>query len=111
MRKKTRIYSKSTLQALKLFASLIKVARKKHGWSEAELAERAGTTRPTIRKIEQASPVSEIGLYFEVAYLLGIPLLSSDSVEMTAIQDKLDLQLAVLPKRIDRAPSEVFDDF
>ena len=42
MSKKARIYSKSTLQALKLFASLIKVARKKHGWSETELAERAG---------------------------------------------------------------------
>lgn len=111
MAKNTRIYSKGTLAALKLFASLIKVARKKHGWSEAELAERAGTTRPTIRKIEQASPVSAIGLYFEVAYLLGIPLFSSDHEEMAGIQDKLDLQLALLPKRIDRVPNEVFDDF
>lgn len=111
MAKKTRIYSKNTLQAIKLFASLIKIARKKHGWSAAELAERAGTTRPTIHKIEQASPVTEIGLYFEIAYLLGIPLFSVGQAEMAALQGQLDLQLAVLPKRIDSAPSEVFDDF
>ena len=111
MAKKSRTYSNQTLQAINVLASQIKIARKKHHWSEAELAERAGTTRPTIRRIEQGSPASELGLYFEVAILLGISLFDSDSQGLAAIQDNLNLQLAVLPKRIDADRSEVFDDF
>jgi transcriptional regulator with XRE-family HTH domain len=111
MAKTSRTYSKQTLQAIKVFATQIKVSRKKHRWSVAELAERAGSTRPTIRRIEQGSPASELGLYFEVATLLGIPLFDADSQKLTAIQDNLNLQLAVLPKRIDKDRGEVFDDF
>ena len=111
MAKTSHTYSKQTLQAIKVFATQIKVARKKQRWSEAELAERAGTTRPTIRRIEQGSPTSGLGLYFEIATLLGIPLFDTDSQKLTAIQDNLNLQLAVLPKRIDTDRREVFDDF
>jgi transcriptional regulator with XRE-family HTH domain len=111
MGRNTRSYSTTTRQALKLFATQVKIARKKHRWSEAELAERAGTTRPTIRKVEQGSPTTEIGLYFEIAGLLGIPLFTTDSTQMTGIQNTLDLQLSLLPKRINTDSGEVFDDF
>ena len=111
MGKTIRIYSTATLQALKLFATQIRVARKNHRWSEAELAERAGTTRPTIRKIEQGSPTAGIGLYFEIAGLLGIPLFTADNTQMRGMQNTLDLKLALLPKRIDTDSRDVFDDF
>lgn len=111
MSKNSRTYSNQTLRAIKVFASQIKIARKKHRWSETELAERAGTTRPTIRRIEAGNPSSELGLYFEIATLLGIPLFHVDSQKLTAIQDNLNMQLTVLPKRIDTDTSEVFDDF
>ena len=111
MSKTSRIYSENTLQAIKLFASLIKRARKKHGWSVAELAERAGTSRSTMRRVEEGSAVTELGLYFEIANLLGIPLFSVENHEMTGIQERLDLELALLPKRIDSKIGEVFDDF
>ena len=106
-----RVYSSATRQALKLFASQIRVARKKRNWSEAELAKRAGTTRPTIRKIEQGNPGTEIGLYFEVATLLGIFLYTPNSMRLVQEQQKLDLELSLLPKRIDQDDDEVFDDF
>ena len=111
MGKKVRAYSDRTLRAIILLASLIKTARKRKGWSESDLAERCGATRPTIRKIEQGSPATGIGLYFEIANLLGIPLFTDDTREMSALQEKLNLELSVLPQRIRKGTKEVFDDF
>jgi transcriptional regulator with XRE-family HTH domain len=111
MGKKIRTYSDNTLQAIKLLASLIKAARKRKGWSESDLAERCGATRPTIRKIEQGSPATEIGLYFEIASILGIPLFTNDAHELKAMRKRVDLELSVLPQRIRKDTKEVFDDF
>jgi len=106
-----RVYSRRAIQAMQLFAGLIKTARKKQRWSEVELAERAGISRLTVRKIERGNPGTELGLYFEVATLLGIPLFAADSNKLTTIAHELDLQLALLPKRIDKESGEVFDEF
>ena len=111
MGKKLRTYSDNTLRAITLLASLIKAARKRKGWSETDLAERCGATRPTIRKIEQGSPATEIGLYFEVANILGIPLFTEDTRELAAIQERVNLELSILPQRIRKDSKEVFDDF
>jgi transcriptional regulator with XRE-family HTH domain len=111
MAKVTRTYSNRTLQAMKIFASQIRLARKEHRWSIAELAERVGTTRPTIQQIEQGNPATGLGLYFEVANILGIPLFDTDANQMTAIQKQLDMSLSLLPKRIDKDRKGVFDDF
>jgi transcriptional regulator with XRE-family HTH domain len=111
MAKKTRIYSHKTLRAINLLATLIQAARKRKGWSEAVLAERCGATRPTIRRIERANPATEIGLYFEIAHILGIPLFSDDLRQVAALEEKLELELAVLPQRIRKDTRDVFDDF
>ena len=111
MGKKLRTYSDNTLRVITLLASLIKAARKRKGWSETDLAERCGATRPTIRKIEQGSPATEIGLYFEVANILGIPLFTEDTRELTAIQERVNLELSLLPQRMRKKSKEVFDDF
>ncbi|MES9905003.1 MAG: helix-turn-helix transcriptional regulator [Sedimenticola sp.] len=111
MAKVTRTYSNRTLQAIKIFASQIRIARKKHHWSVAELAERVGTTRPTIQQIEQGNPATGLGLYFEAANILGILLFEANEHQMTVIQKNLDMSLSLLPKRIDKDRSEVFDDF
>ena len=111
MGKKNRTYSSRTSQALRLLASLIKAARKHKGWSESELAERCGTTRTTIRKIEQGYPGTEIGSYFEVANLLDIPLLAEDQDHLSEIQKRVDLELSVLPQRVRKGSQEIFDAF
>ena len=111
MAKKIRTYSSRASQALQLLASLIKAARKRKGWSESELAERCDTTRGTVRKIEQGNPGTEIGLYFEVANLLDIPLLAQDSDDLSQIQKRVDLELSVLPQRVRKGPEDVFDAF
>lgn len=111
MGKKTRTYSHRTLRAINLLATLIQAARKRKGWSESDLAERCGATRPTIRRIEQGNPATEIGLYFETAHILEIPLFSDDLRQVTALEEKLELELAVLPQRIRKDTRNVFDDF
>ncbi len=111
MGKKTRNYSNQTLRAIGLLANLIQSARKRKGWSESDLAERCGATRPTIRRIEQGNPATEIGLYFEIANLLDIPLFSDDPRQIRAMEKKLDLELSVLPQRIRKGTKEVFDEF
>ena len=111
MAKKIRTYSSRVSQALRLLASLIKAARKRKGWNESELAERCDTTRGTIRKIEQGNPGTEIGLYFEIANLLGIPLLAEDSDDLSQLQKRVDLELSVLPQRVRKSSGEIFDDF
>lgn len=111
MGKKIRTYSSRTSQAIRLLGSLIKAARKRKKWSESELAERCGSTRTTVRKIEQGNPGTEIGLYFEIANLLGIPLLADDSNDLSEMQSRTDLELSVLPKRVRKGSEEVFDDF
>lgn len=111
MAKLKRNYSSRTMHALKIFALQIQVARKQHGWSEAELAERVGASRPTIRQIEQGNPATGLGLYFEVATLLGLPLFAEDEAALKSSEDRLGLQLALLPKRISKDEGEVFDDF
>lgn len=111
MSRSKRTYSTHTLKAIKVFGSLIKVARTKHRWTKEELAERAGTSRPTINRIEQGNPSTELGLYFEVAHLLGIPLFEADKENLSSIQKTLELQWAVLPSRVNKDTEEVFDDF
>ena len=111
MGKKTRSYSNQTLRAIGLLANLIQSARKRKGWSESDLAERCGATRPTIRRIEQGYPATEIGLYFEIANLLDIPLFSDDPRQIREMEKRLDLELSVLPQRIRKDTKEVFDDF
>ena len=111
MGKKIRSYSDVTLYAIDLLAKMIQSARKRRGWSESELAERCGATRPTIRRIEQGNPATEIGLYFEIANILDIPLFSDDPKQLRSLNEKLNLEISVLPQRIRKGTEDVFDDF
>lgn len=111
MGKRIRSYSDVTVYAIDLLAKMIQSARKRRGWSESELAERCGATRPTIRRIEQGNPATEIGLYFEIANILGIPLFSDDPKQLRSLNEKLDLEISVLPQRIRKGTEDVFDDF
>lgn len=40
------------------FGDVIREARKKHGWSQAELGEKAGLSRPTIARVEANNDVT-----------------------------------------------------
>lgn len=50
----------------------IKLARLRRKLSAQQVAERANTTRPTLRSIEQGSGSVAIGVYAQVLFVLGL---------------------------------------
>lgn len=109
--KRTRSYSRVTKQALSILGKLIKVSRTERGLTAAELAERAGITRKTLRKIEYGEPGSEVGIVFEVASLVGVPLFENDERTLQMNNARLDEKLTLLPKSVRHSKTEVDDDF
>jgi len=109
--KKNRIYSSYTQDALRLFGQLIQLGRKTHLFSAATLAERAGISRATVQKIENGDPSVAIGLVFECAAIVGVPLFNSAERSITSEIDRFKDKLALLPKTIHSVKTEVDDDF
>jgi transcriptional regulator with XRE-family HTH domain len=55
------------------FGAVIREARKKHGWSQAELGEKAGVSRPTIARVEANNDVTTATIA-KIAQALGLKL-------------------------------------
>lgn len=106
-----RTYSTGTQEALRLLGCQIKLARKQRRMTESELAERVGIARSTLRLIEKGSPKAEIGLVFEAATLIGVPLFEVEPGRVASHLLHLNGILALLPRSIRRSTSEVKDDF
>lgn len=105
----TRSYSPMTREAARLLGTQITLARKERQMTLAELATRVGTTLPTLRKIERGDPSVTLGLAFEAAAALGIPLFDQDPAARGREAARLRAHLALLPTRIRRG--RVDDDF
>ncbi len=55
------------------FGDVIRDARKKRGWSQAELGEKSGLSRPTIARIEANNDVTTATIV-KIAQALGLKL-------------------------------------
>lgn len=55
------------------FGDTIREARKKHGWSQAELGEKSGVSRPTIARVEANNDVTTATIA-KIAQALGLTL-------------------------------------
>ena len=55
------------------FGETIRAARKKRGWSQAELGQNAGVSRPTIARVEANSDVTTATIA-KIAEALGFKL-------------------------------------
>jgi len=106
-----RSYSHYTLDAVELFAVLIKSTRIENKITMTELAEKANISRSMLRRIENADPVCGIGVVFEVAKLLGIQLFQLDDVSLKNKKKDVRENLALLPGRVNTIKIEVDDDF
>lgn len=107
---KPRVYTGYVRHAATLLGHLIKLGRKEKRWTEQELAERAGISRATLKKIEKGDLRCEIGLVFEAAALTGVNLFEAERTNITLDADVVKQKLALLPKRITRK-HDVDDDF
>jgi transcriptional regulator with XRE-family HTH domain len=108
---KQRTYSKYAKEAAFLLGQQIRLGRKERQWSEQNLAERAGISRATLQKIESGEMSPSIGLVFEVAALVGIPLFDQESGVLATSIELAQSKIALLPKRIRSKTRAVDDDF
>ena len=108
--KKQRSYSRTTAEAALLMGQYIQLARKDRGWSEEDLADRAGISRITLRKIEKGELNISLGFAFEVATIVGVKLFEPGPSQFAVSSDQLKDKIALLPKRVRKPKKEVVND-
>ncbi|HBT83096.1 MAG TPA: transcriptional regulator [Desulfuromonas sp.] len=96
-----RTYSRVTREATELLGKLIRLGRKERKMTESELAGRAGISRATLQKIERGDLRCEVGLFFEVATLVGVKLFEADNSATVALHlGRINDKLALLPQSV-----------
>jgi transcriptional regulator with XRE-family HTH domain len=108
--KRTRTYSPVAVEAARLLGARVQLARRERRWTLQELADRVGVTHPTIQKVERGDLTVGLGIAFEAAAVLGVPLFHEDRARRSLDADRVDDRLALLPQLV-RKPMQVDDDF
>lgn len=109
--KRTRAHSPYALEAAQLLGAAVRVARLERRWSVRDLAERAGITPATLRKVERGDPTVGLGVAFDVAALVGVPLFHADRSMLAIDLERTTARAALLPQRIRAREESVKDDF
>ena len=110
MAQRIRTYSPLTVEAARLLGARVRLARRERHWTLQELAERVGVTHVTLRKVERGDLTVALGVAFEAAAVLGVPLFHEDPARRSLERGRVDDRLAVLPQLV-RKPAKVDDDF
>ena len=106
-----RTYSRYALEGLALLGKTIRLGRMQRRLTGQELAERIGVSRSTLQRIEKGDPKVEIGLMFEAAAIVGVRLFDADEKGITALSERIDDRIALLPKHVYKGGKLVIDDF
>ena len=109
--KKERTYSRYARDAALLLGKHIRLGRKDRGLTEADLADRIGISRATLQKIEKGDPKCELGLVFEAATLVGVPLFDNTSSSFATSIENVSNKIALLPASVRKKQKEVNDAF
>jgi transcriptional regulator with XRE-family HTH domain len=111
MAKRKRAYSRIARQAAELLGLQIRQARVERRWSVRELAERAGISTDTLLRVERGDPTVSLGIAFDVATLVGVPLFHEDRPRLAREVARGRDRVALLPQRVRRPETPVDDDF
>ncbi|MGB8818621.1 MAG: helix-turn-helix transcriptional regulator [Rhizobiaceae bacterium] len=106
-----RTYSRYGRAAVTVLGQLIRINRIERKLSVAELAERVGASRDLMQRIEKGDPRCGIGVVFEAAAIVGVPLFEEDPGRLTMSVAEQKEKLRLLPKSIRKTRSAVKDDF
>lgn len=106
-----RHFMTSTYDAARVLGQQIAITRRTQRRSAEEVAERAGITRVTLRRVERGDPAVSIGIVFEVASVLGVPLFGVKGRDLADLAARGERELALLPSRINTVTLDVDDDF
>jgi transcriptional regulator with XRE-family HTH domain len=104
-------YSAYARDAARLLGEQIRMARLQRRWSQRELAQRAGTTIPTLRKVESGDLTVALGTALQIAALVGVPLFYEDRDRLSIDLDRTAARSALLPQRVRAKDGPVHDDF
>lgn len=103
--------SPRSTEALRLLGMAIRVARKRRGWTTAQLSKRVGVSAPTIMAIEAGKPTVAIGTVFEAATLVGVGLFGGDEKLINANIRARERELELLPATVRTQDRVIDDDF
>lgn len=92
---------------LTTLGDLIRVARRERGFTQEDLATRAGTSRPTINRLESGKPNIAWGTVMVVCWLLNIPT----DPDLMDTEKRASLLAANAGKQRIRSKSRLSDDF
>jgi transcriptional regulator with XRE-family HTH domain len=111
MPKRSRAYSRTVRQAAELLGAQIREGRVGRRWTVRELAERAGISTSTLLKVEQGEPTVTLGVAFDVATLVGVPLFDEDRAGLGAELARRRDRLALLPRRVRERDADLGNEF
>ena len=111
MANRTRVFAPPTVDAVAVLGVQIARARRLRGWTAVELGERVGASARTITKLEHGSPSVAIGIAFEAATMLGVPLFGTDGPGLSRLAREGREVLALLPSRVYHSREPDDDDF
>jgi transcriptional regulator with XRE-family HTH domain len=111
MSKVNVFFSKQTIGALEHFASLLEISRKNKSFTIEDLASRVGISKSTAIRILKGSPKVNIGVYFETARIVGVPLFDADPSRFEISKKKTKDIESLLPKRVRPKEMEIDNDF
>jgi DNA-binding XRE family transcriptional regulator len=107
----TRTYSRYSQEALRLLGASLRAARIEKKMGTQTLAERAGISRDLLYRIEKGDPRCQIGVVFELAAILGVPLFEPELGALQKRRREFEDRLTLLPKAVHAPRDEVKDDF
>lgn len=107
----TRSYSRFAREATELLGHLIHCERVEKGLTITEVAERAGISRGLLQRIERGDMGCSIGVVFEVASILGIPLFTAEPASLTPHLALVRDKVALLPQAVRQSRQPLKDEF
>jgi transcriptional regulator with XRE-family HTH domain len=109
--RRTRAYSRQTREAALLLGQMIRAARIERAMSVKDLGERIGASRDLMQRIEQGDLRVGLGVAFEAAAVVDVPLFAAEPSRLASERAHLQDKLSLLPKAVHKRASEVKDDF
>lgn len=97
-------------EALTLLGQTIRITRLEKRITAADLADRAAISRGLLHRIEKGDPSCAIGSVFEVAAVLGLPLMAPEAQDLESRVEASRRLMALLPRAIRKAPPPAVDD-
>jgi transcriptional regulator with XRE-family HTH domain len=110
--RRSHTYSPQTLDAARVLGLTIAEGRRQRRWTQAELCERAGVSKATLRNAERGEPTVAVGVMFELATLVGVELYGLPPSDLRSLAARENDRLALLPGHVyPRQHVSVDDDF